>query len=371
MTTRVTIPNLVLAQRVIDKMAAAAAQHLEDETGEAMVGVVMPGENTNGVPTIYVLDTISPDDDNTVRRQHTFQQGDDRQDELIIWLQENWDVKRQKRRGSYGGAQQAKWDAPLRYLGDWHKQPGSMIAPSGGDLMTALGWLDDPDTTEEALLVPIVTLDHPGVSVSAGVDANYLTAPLKNGTMRVDFWYIHRDGRTFQPIKPVIYPDEQLPGLTAYPWHIKDEARADREFKRFFDNQMFYSIVLWDADGDLPLEVCITAARMGGSKIFMIVTPWNYPEARPHMRLTPYTAISEQSTIRDVFSKWWAESEAVEDPPGWEWTADKTLYDYVCAVESAHNLRPEPAEPAEDAESTAQVEAGDAINAGNTTEDER
>ena len=53
---------MVVAQRVIDKMAAAANTHMEDETGEAMVGFFVPGLHTNGVPTLYVLDTISPDD---------------------------------------------------------------------------------------------------------------------------------------------------------------------------------------------------------------------------------------------------------------------------------------------------------------------
>ncbi|MEP7291420.1 MAG: hypothetical protein ABI835_06530, partial [Chloroflexota bacterium] len=56
------VPNLVVARRVIDKMTAAARYSIEDETGEAMVGLVVPGTYTNGIPTLYVLDTISPDD---------------------------------------------------------------------------------------------------------------------------------------------------------------------------------------------------------------------------------------------------------------------------------------------------------------------
>jgi hypothetical protein len=111
-----SVPNLVVARRVIDKMTAAVRFHIEDETGEAMVGLVVPGAYTNGVPTLYVLDTISPDE-SAIRQFHTFQQGDDRQDELIWWLQENWQQYRQQHT-------QKKWDVPLRYLGDWHKQPG-------------------------------------------------------------------------------------------------------------------------------------------------------------------------------------------------------------------------------------------------------
>ena len=56
-----SVPNLVMAQRVLDKMAVASRHYIEDETGEAMVGLIAPGTHTNGIPTLYVLDTISPD----------------------------------------------------------------------------------------------------------------------------------------------------------------------------------------------------------------------------------------------------------------------------------------------------------------------
>ena len=82
-------PNLVVAHRVLDRMLSAAQHHIEDETGEAMVGLIVPGGHPDGVPTLYVLDTISPDE-TALRQYHTFQQGDERQDELIWWLQENW-----------------------------------------------------------------------------------------------------------------------------------------------------------------------------------------------------------------------------------------------------------------------------------------
>ena len=83
------LPNLVVAQRVLDKMAAAALAWLSDETGEALVGLVEPGVHTNGVPGIYLLDTIAPDE-SALRMAHTFQQGDQYQDELLWWQQENW-----------------------------------------------------------------------------------------------------------------------------------------------------------------------------------------------------------------------------------------------------------------------------------------
>ncbi len=257
------VPNLVVAQRVVDKMVAAAARYIEDETGEAMVGLVVPGTHT-GVATLYVLDTISPDE-SAVRQMHTFQQGDERQDELIWWMQENWRVYRDKRRESFGPSQ-ARWDVPLRYLGDWHKQPGYMIQPSGGDLMTALDWIEDPQNNTDFLLAPIVTLDHdPTTSLDSG-KVNFLTIPQGDGlNARIDFWYIDRSMGVFAPVVPAIYPNAQLPELADYPWHLVNEDRFLTESAQLTGDKLFTTLVLWDANNEPPLEVCFLTARMGSS----------------------------------------------------------------------------------------------------------
>ena len=89
MISRGIVPNLVLSNRAVKKMLSAASQYLADETGEAMLGFIVENDTPEGLPTIYVLDTISPDE-TAIRRSHTFQQGDALQDEIIWWLQENW-----------------------------------------------------------------------------------------------------------------------------------------------------------------------------------------------------------------------------------------------------------------------------------------
>lgn len=327
------IPNLVVAQRVLDKMAAVAHNFIQDETGEAMIGLVSPAPNDNGVPTIYVLDTISPDE-SAVRELHTFQQGDERQDEIIWWLQENWHIHRQNQRTTSGFVWQEKWDVPLRYLGDWHKQPGFMIAPSGGDLMTALAWLDDPENQMEFLLAPIVTVGHDATTHEESATVNYKVILLDDGSaMRVDFWYIHREVRLFQPITPVVYPNGQIPGLAQYPWHLVHEERATLEFTRFEQNQIVYSVLLSDTDGKLPLEVCITAARPTGKNIFLIATPWNYPDAAPVIRVTPFVSMDEDETIADVFDEWWQQATPAPNPNNWQWSPDTHLIDYIEAIE--------------------------------------
>jgi hypothetical protein len=337
----------VVAQRVIEKMTAAASQYIADETGEAMIGLVLPGEDLGDQSTITILDTISPDvnapDVDTVREAYAFQQGGEHQYEAFIWLADNWQYHRNKRQKSYGKANAAKWDMPLRHVGDWHKHPGYMNNPSHGDLLSALDQLDDPDNNMKFLLAPIVTLGQPATVDTTGANVNFLTVPMEPGTdMRVDWYYIHRDTRRFQPINPVIRADDELPGLSEYPWHLKDSPRVNQEFNHFHRENIFYSVSLADIDGQSPLEVCISVARMGSSKIFLMATPWNYPAQPPIVRITPFKPLADGQVIADVFEEWWEKSEPVADPEGWQWSEDKTLYAYLCAVEDALGLRPPP-----------------------------
>jgi hypothetical protein len=351
------IPNLVVSRRVMDKMAAASRRYIADETGEAMVGLVVPGKNTNGVPTLYVLDTISPDERTVVRHAHTFQQGDELQDELIWWLQENWRVYREMRRNSYGSALQAKWDVPLRYLGDWHKQPGFMIQPSSGDRMTALSWILDEENGMEFLLAPIVTLGHPSTTSNPYANANFVTLPHGNATdLRVDFWYIERTIGQFLPIIPAIYPEDQLPGLPDYPWHLVDEKRFKLETGMMTQDGLFTSLVLWNADTLPPLEICFMTGRVGADKVLIIVTQSNYPATAPTARVAPFIHMEPDDDMFTVFEELWEQSEPVADPPDWKWSAEHHLLDYIHALEDHLGIErvaplaaPEPVESSETA----------------------
>ena len=338
MRTLRSVPNLVMAQRVLDKMAAASRHYIEDETGEAMVGLIAPGTHTNGIPTLYVLDTISPDS-SAVRQMHTFQQGDELQYDMFEWLNENWNLVREK--GGYSGKPlAAKWNVPLCHLGDWHKQPGFMIQPSGGDLMTALNMLDDPENGFDFLLVPIVTLGHPMTIAGAGV--NFLTMPHGDGTnMRVDFWYIDGKSRIFQPIIPTVYPDHLLPMLPDYPWHLVHPELLNREYSKLQNDGLFTSVVLWNADDEPPLEICLMTARVGADRILIIVTLWDYPKRAPHMRVAPFIQMTEDDDMFEIFEALWEQSKPVDDPAGWKWSPELDLLTYVHAVEAALGIKPE------------------------------
>lgn len=356
------IPTVVVAQRVIDKIANAASQYLADETGEAMVGLVVVNKETN-TPTIYVLDTIAPDE-SAVREVAMFGLGDAYQSDVFVWLMENWETYREKRRNSYGQALQAKWDVPLRHVGDWHKQPGFMIKPSMGDLMTALDILDEEDRESPFLLVPIVTLGHPSSTINNGASVNYLTVPMGDDSdLRVDFWYIHRDIRMFQPVDVTICPDDQVPGLTQYGWHVENEDRYVTETAQIHGDGLFLSTILWDADGKLPLEICFAVARQGSNKVLIIITSWDHPRTKPSARITPFIHLKENQGLSDVFGELWQNSTVVKEPAGWQWTEDQYLIDYIHAIENSLGLRPEePKTPPETAaidENAADDDMGD------------
>ncbi len=335
------VPNLVVAQRVLDKMVAAAGHYLADETGEAMVGLLVPGASANGIPTLYVLDTIAPDE-TAIRDWGTFQQGDERQDELIWWLQENWHLYRATKHNNRGEPLAPKWDVPLRYLGDWHKQPGLMIQPSQGDLATARNWILDESNGMDFLLAPIVTLDHPSTTVTTAT-ANYITIPQGDETcMRVDFWYLDAHNRDFQPINPAIYPDAQLPGLPGYPWHLLDENRFRAESALLEKDGLFTTLVLWDVTGQPPLHVCFLIARVGADRVLLIDTPYDYPAQAPSARVAPFQQINPDDNLYEIFAALWKQSEPVTDPPDWTWTPARHLIDYIYALEESLGIKSVP-----------------------------
>lgn len=345
------IPNLVIAQRVIDKIALAASEFVEDETGEALIGVVKPGVD-EAPPTIYVLDTIAPDD-SAIREAHTFQQGDDLQAEMHWWYHQNWELKRKKQ-------SDPAWDLPLKHLGDWHRQPGHMIAPSGGDLMTALAMLDDDESDFDFLLAPIVTLDHPPTT-GDGHDVNYLTVPMGDGGfLRIDFWYIDTKAQAFLPILPTLSEDKTLPKLVPYPWHLINDDRFRAELNQLKGDGLFTAVMNWDADGKVPLEICLMLGRQGSKSLYILCTDHDYPHSAPKAFKAPFMTLGKNEVMYDMMARMWPAAEPITIP-GWQWHKDKYLIDFVGAIEDHLGVRkptpaPAPSDASNDAETTSQEE---------------
>ncbi len=330
MISRGIVPNLVLSQRAVDKMLSAARQYLADETGEAMIGFVIEDDTPEGLPTIYVLDTISPDE-TAIRRSHTFQQGDDIQEEVRWWLRENWEFYRKQHRGT--DKLPERFDIPILYLGDWHKQPGSMIQPSHGDLMTALNYLDDePDM--QYLLVPIVTIGHAPIIGTSDVEVNYITVPMSGESdMRVDWWYIHQDVRVFQPLHPKVVDESELPQMMKYAWYVVYEERLNQEYLKLEqDGAWISSLILWEAD-DVPLEVCFIVARQGARQLLLLVTDADYPHVPPQARMSPSFEGLDLTDEYQAFADLWERSSPIDMPDDWEWNENLYLADFVQAIE--------------------------------------
>ena len=340
MISRGIVPNLVLSKRAVDKMLSAASEYLADETGEAMLGFIIENDTPEGQPTIYVLDTISPDE-TAIRRSHTFQQGDALQDEIIWWLQENWHFHRERHRGS--DQLPERFDVPLRYLGDWHKQPGSMIQPSHGDLMTALAWLDDDELGMEYLLVPIVTVGHARIIGASELSVNFITVPMENGTdMRVDWWYIHRDVRVFQPVHPQVVPEDTLPQMMKYAWHVVLPDRLTSETLAMADDGLLVRTLFYECDGEVPLEFCFFTIRQGATSFMLFVTQHDYPHSPPKAYHAPFVSGLDLMDPVSTFQILWAQAQPIEDPANWHWTSEKYLVDYVIAIEVCMGLREPP-----------------------------
>jgi hypothetical protein len=348
MISRGIVPNLVISQRMVDRVVKAAQSFIADETGETMVGLVVDTDEPESMPTLYVLDTISPDD-STIRRSHMFETGDEMQQDIFFWLLENWNAYQSIGRDMTGNKIREEWKADLKHLGDWHKQPGFMIQPSGGDLMTALRIMDDEENEFDFLLVPIVTLGHASVTSEEGATVNYFTIPQNDGTsLRMDWWYIHRDVRVFQPISPKIVPYGELPTLTPYPWHILNRSLLDEEIGLLQEDNKWLtatSAIFWETDGDLPLEICFIVGTANSSDVFLIATDWNYPETQPRVRITDFGGVDPTQYIADVFAALWEKSKPAPDTPDFKWDADESyIVDYLAVVEKAMGIRPKGAQ---------------------------
>ncbi len=327
-------PRVVLAERVIRKIAHGALLYPDEETAEALVGLIIPTEN--GEPDFYVLDTIAPEQHAVDRAGYMVEQGDELQDEIMYWLAINWKRFRDLRRQSYGNALAAKWDAPLRYLGDWHKQPGEMFWPSQGDLETARAILEEAGNDMPQIIVPIVTLAPPWDAESGppGDEFDLYATQPDGPPVRINIWYLRRDLPEFIAARPQVMADDLLPAMPPLGWHLADRERFQAEYDLLTGDGLAVSISEWDADQRPPLEICFLVGRMGGDHVLLLITGYNYPATPPTVRVAPMLRLQDDE---DMFARLWAESRPLtaRETPDLPWTAERTLLELVRAVEAA------------------------------------
>lgn len=381
------VPRIIFAQRVIDKIVRGAQLYPGTETGEAMLGLIVSQEGRLE-PDIFVLDTISPGED-SVREWGMFEHGDDWQAEVGNWLAENWEAFRDLRRSSYGSALAAKWDVPLVHVGDWHKQPGDMIAPSGGDVQTARMMIADEETPMQHIVAPIVTVyriasvkgaalaedaavslsgaqstlaeqiratagetegsmpdgeaagdqdasDQPALVTQPAEASNTLIRKVEEAGLivRVDCWYISHRRRNFVPVTPVVWPDKQFPRLPPLIWYLAYPRRFEQEFGLLKDAGYMVSQYRFDADGKPPYESCFSVYKQGRDKAIILVTTVDYPNEMPAVRVASLSAVHVEDD-EDFFEKLYEASEPVlmSDLPERPWDSKCTLLELVWHIE--------------------------------------
>ncbi len=323
MTEKRIPPRVFLAKRVVRKMAEGAALYPEEETAEALIGLIVPHEG--GEPDLYVLDTIAPAHDTIERESYMVEQGDDLQDEIMYWLAINWRRFRETGLDSDGNPLDPRWDVPLRYLGDWHKQPGDMFWPS-----------HDEDNDMPQIIAPIVTVAPPWNEEIGPPGDEFDLYVLQDDAapVRINFWYLNRAMEAFVAARPHVLEDDAMPPLPSLAWHLTDHARFHDEYDRLSDAGLAVSVTEWDADGQLPLEVCFMVGRMGGKHVLILITAEDYPNVAPAVRIAPMIQLQEGE---DMFERLWAESREIsadELPADWQWTAERSLLELLQAVET-------------------------------------
>lgn len=300
-------PMISVTRRVLLKMAIATLRYPDLETGEAMVGINVADEDQP--PQLIVLETIAPSE-STVREWGHVEMGDGWQHAVFEWWHVNWQQYRLLRRQSYGNAKAAKWDTPLLFLGDWHKQPG-MIRPSGGDLRTAKQLLRESNLPY--LLVPILNFAH---ELLADIDVNTVVMELNQRVLRVDFWQLRRRSNYFEPVTVAVIEDESVPRLPAIAWYLDNAERYDRELYTLEAASInVMDITPWAGRKHPPLDIGWLLHPFGAEYAIVVLTPATYPHRPPTWRISP---LLRPQQGEDVFELCFNASQPLQDVlPNW------------------------------------------------------
>lgn len=297
-------PIVIVPQRVLEAMIADTQRHREPETGESMVGIIIPPQDPFHEPTFIVLGTIPSGD--ALRHTHMFELGGDFQVRVFDWLSQNWDCQRELSRqkpeySTHGwgvkippGLIPKLYDRPLEHVGDWHKHPDGLTHPSSGDWGTAVNMLKDPALTIDYLISPIVT--YRGSSDRRfGWNGSMVTHDGATSQMQISFSYISErmlqmGFSNFIEIQPHIVPDYFVPALPPLAWDLADPGRLRLELSLL--KEVYHCEVetyYRETRGGPLLEVCFEIRRPKCWRPWdyrlLIETSANYPASTPGVRI--------------------------------------------------------------------------------------
>lgn len=282
------IPRVVVPQRVIDRMVEETLAHPETETGETVFGIELPG-------MLVVLGTI-PDIVDTHRSPGFFRQGGDDQWDIYKWVRAHWDEMRKASRGTNrmtGWIPQtpvplyavpAELDAPIRFIGDWHRHPGGYKQLSGTDLGTIDSILQDPKAKRSQYLAPLVTMSK--LTLSPHFRGSELVVAAGD-EIQIQFYWKGRDTQDYYHVVPEIIPDGNLPWIPPIPWHLMDPNRLRTELALLQQAGCTVGYGTQQMDGDPILEVVFGITHPDWKERVMLVTDWDFPRSKPTHLLLP------------------------------------------------------------------------------------
>ncbi len=317
------LPHVKVSRLVIRKMAMGALNYPDLETGEALIGVALTRSN---VPTQWiVLETIAPSD--ATRTWGRVELGDEWQHAVFEWWYANWQRYRLIRRASYGNALAAKWDMPLAYLGDWHKQPG-MVQPSGGDLRTGKRLLRESKL--DHLLLPIINFTNQADFPPA---TNTILLEYAENALRVDFWGLRQRSNQFDALTVEVVDDANVPRLPPIAWYLSDVDRYDSEVLALEAGKVkVMDITPWSARPHPPLDIGWLLHPDGANYAIIVLTPALYPHRAPIWRVVP---LLRPTKGQDFFAACFAASKPVTDVLP-NWTSQQRLIDGVRAIQERY-----------------------------------
>lgn len=288
-------PRVIIPQHVIKRLIEETLCWPNTETGEALVGIIVPPDVPDNEPTFVVLGTIPPG--RAVREGAYFRQGG--QDAFYDWLSKNWDKMRELSRGKIPASKEPRFipvgmvppelDGRLRYVGDYHKHPGLLKIPSSGDLQTAMEIILE-DNNIDYLLVPITTSQTLQGEICWWNGNKHLVCDEPLQRISISFSYLSqkmlkRGQRAFLGIQPTIVPDYYLPRLPILAWHLEHKQRFKQELWLLKDYGC--DVVVFDREmtGAPPLEVCFAIKKSGWQNLLLLVTSVDYPKTPPEIKI--------------------------------------------------------------------------------------
>ncbi len=328
-----TIDRVVLQGSVLAAIVRGARNYPSLETGEALVGVVLPDDaGLNAGPsherkqTVYVLGTIAPDE-STIREWGTVQMGDEDQYEQFLWLAENWDEDH--RHDEIWGR------CRLQHLGDWHKHPSHMTSPSQGDFHSAKALLNDERWLLPFILQPIVTLhESNGRQSRLFPEPNCIHHEDEDGfQVRIDFWYLHPHSREYESLADIQVVDLDagfsIPDLAPLPWNLRDRERWQYETFCLQADQRMFQAIYHNTDGIAPLEYCLLMPSADGQQLILVATQFDHPAQPPVIWSLPLHPSLESEHLDERIHEAWPSRRLLAPMSDGSWNPEASLSAYL------------------------------------------